>query len=118
MENEIIAKENGFIYKGNFYDKGDLLIADAYFLVSVETGKEYGLFLCNYKDIPKEETYKIIKKYEVRKGFNSLETFDTEDEAKDALKDCADWFRPNGTGEIWFKEFGLDGKLTLIYKNR
>ena len=42
--------------------------------------------------------------------------FPTEDEAKDALKDCADWFRPNGTGEIWFKEFGLNGKSTLILK--
>jgi len=60
--------------------------------------------------------------YFIKNSVNEYNTrisgyFPTEDEAKDALKDCADWFRPKGTGEIWFKEFGLDGKSTLIYAN-
>jgi len=42
--------------------------------------------------------------------------FLTEDEAKDALKDCADWFRPNGTGTIYFQEFGINGKCIKILR--
>lgn len=42
--------------------------------------------------------------------------FPTEDEAKDALKYCADWFRPNGTGTIYFQEFGIKGKCREILK--
>lgn len=82
MENEIIAKEKGFIYKGNFYDIGDLAVNKAYYLVNIETGEEYGAFLCGWGDLSLEATYKIKVKYEVRKGFNTLETFETEDEAK------------------------------------
>ena len=44
--------------------------------------------------------------------------FTTEDEAKDALNKCADWWRPKGTGEIWFQEFGVGAKKTMIFKNR
>lgn len=42
--------------------------------------------------------------------------FPTEDEARDALKDCADWFRPHGTGTIYFQEFGINGKCEEILK--
>ena len=44
--------------------------------------------------------------------------FITEDDAREALKLCADWYRPNGTGRIYFQEFGLDGETILIYENR
>ena len=44
--------------------------------------------------------------------------FETEDEAREALKSCADWFRPNGTGRIYFQEFGLHKESILIYENR
>lgn len=43
--------------------------------------------------------------------------FLTEDEAREGLKKCSNWFRPNGTGEIWFQEFGINGKKTLIFEN-
>lgn len=44
--------------------------------------------------------------------------FETEDEAREGLKSCADWFRPNDTGRIYFQEFGLHGKRTLVYENQ
>ena len=44
--------------------------------------------------------------------------FETEDEAREALKSCSDWFRPNGTGRIYFQEFGLHKEPILIYENR
>ena len=43
--------------------------------------------------------------------------FPTEDEAREGLKKCSNWFRPEGTGEIWFQEFGVNGKKTLIFEN-
>lgn len=43
--------------------------------------------------------------------------FKTLDEAKEALKECCDWFRPKGTGRIYYVEFGLNKKRTLVYKN-
>lgn len=82
MENEIISKEKGFLYKGDFYDCGDLTINKAYFLVNVKTGKEHNTFLCGWGELSLEDTYKIKIKYEVRKGFSTLEIFDTKDEAK------------------------------------
>ena len=42
--------------------------------------------------------------------------FETEDAAREGLKFCSDWFRSNGTGRIYFREFGLHGKTTLIYE--
>ena len=36
--------------------------------------------------------------------------FETEEEAREALKKCSDWYRPNGTGRIYFKEFGSTSK--------
>lgn len=43
--------------------------------------------------------------------------FTSLDDAKEALKLCSDWYRPKGTGKIYFTEFGLKGKTTLVYKN-
>ena len=40
--------------------------------------------------------------------------FMTEDEAREGIKNCADWFRPNGTGTIYFQEFGINGKRIEI----
>ena len=36
--------------------------------------------------------------------------------AKESLKYCADWYRPNGTGKIYYVEFGLNKKPKLIYE--
>lgn len=38
----------------------------------------------------------------------------TEDDAREALKKSSDWFRPEGTGMIYFQEFGIGGKRKLI----
>ena len=42
--------------------------------------------------------------------------FSTLEEAKEALKDCHDWYRSNGTGHIYFVEFGLKKTGKLVYK--
>jgi hypothetical protein len=42
--------------------------------------------------------------------------FTSLDDAMEALKSCSDWYRSEGTGEIYFTEFGLNGKTTLVYK--
>lgn len=43
--------------------------------------------------------------------------FQTLDEAKNALKKCSDWYRPRGTGRIYWIEFGLNKRAKLMYKN-
>ena len=42
--------------------------------------------------------------------------FSTLDDAKEALKECSNWFRPKGTGRIYFQEFGLNKPTKLVYK--
>ena len=32
--------------------------------------------------------------------------FESLDEAKEAIRYFADWYRPNGTGSIYFRQFG------------
>ena len=59
-----------------------------------------------------------IENYVSERGSCISGYFATEDDAREGLKFCADWFRPNGTGRIYFKEFGLHGKTTLIYESR
>lgn len=43
--------------------------------------------------------------------------FKTLGDAQDGLKECADWYRPKGTGKIYFKEFGLDKPARLVFEN-
>lgn len=43
--------------------------------------------------------------------------FKTLEEAMEGIKSCSNWFRPLGTGEIYFKEFGLNKPSILVYKN-
>lgn len=43
--------------------------------------------------------------------------FKTLDEAKEALKKCSDWYKPKGTGRIYWVEFGLNKRPKLMYKN-
>lgn len=42
--------------------------------------------------------------------------FPTLDDAKEALKECSNWYRPKGTGYIYFREFGLNKPNKLVYK--
>ena len=42
--------------------------------------------------------------------------FPTLEDAKKALKFCNDWYRPQGTGCIYFKEFGLNKPCKIVFK--
>ena len=42
--------------------------------------------------------------------------FKSLEEAKEALKECNDWWRPKGTGTIYYKEFGLGKHAKEVYK--
>lgn len=42
--------------------------------------------------------------------------FATLDNAKEALKDCFDWYRPHGTGRIYEVELGLGHQPKLVYQ--
>lgn len=44
--------------------------------------------------------------------------FATEEEARLALEKCYDWYRPDGTGKIYFQPCGLNSRRQLIYENR
>lgn len=44
--------------------------------------------------------------------------FKTFGEARDGLNDCADWFRDNGTGKIYFQEYGFGKRPRLVYESR
>lgn len=41
--------------------------------------------------------------------------FKTYDDAYEALKECSDWFRDKGTGQIWKVSFGLHAKREKVY---
>lgn len=41
--------------------------------------------------------------------------FETLDAAKEALAYCADWFREQGTGTIYFAPFGLNKPKIKVY---
>ena len=43
--------------------------------------------------------------------------FPTLKEAIKGVAECADWFRPNGTGKIYQVEFGIRGKQTLVWED-
>lgn len=42
--------------------------------------------------------------------------FQSYDDAFNELKNCSDWYRENGTGKIYFLEFGLNKKPILKYE--
>ena len=42
-------------------------------------------------------------------------TFQTYDDAKEALKECADWYCSKGTGRIYFQPFGLNRHSYQVY---
>lgn len=41
--------------------------------------------------------------------------FNTLNEAMEAIKECSDWYRENGTGEIWMTGFGLKSHKQQVY---
>lgn len=38
--------------------------------------------------------------------------------AKESLKHCAEWYRENGTGRIYFVEYGLDKPSILVFESK
>ena len=82
-EEDLVIKENYFIYKGNAYtDKEDITYSKANFIVNEETGKEYDLGYCFRDEIPEGTVFKFKNKYKVSRGYRDLETFDTKEETK------------------------------------
>lgn len=58
--------------------------------------------------------------YFIRNSYDEYEStitgyFSMLEAAKEALKDCADWYRPKGTGTIYFQEFGLNKAPKKVY---
>ena len=41
--------------------------------------------------------------------------FKTYDEAYEALKECSDWWMPNGSGRIYEVSFGLHSTWKMVY---
>lgn len=41
--------------------------------------------------------------------------FNTLNEAMEGIKQCSDWYRENGTGEIWMTGFGLKSHKQQVY---
>lgn len=44
--------------------------------------------------------------------------FGTFDDAVTALENCSDWFKPSGTGTIWFEPFGLKQKRIKVLEKK
>lgn len=82
-EGDLVVKEKYFIYKGNAYSlDSDITTSKSSYLINQDTNEEYAMYTCNSNDIPENVLLKKVMKYDVRKGFTIIETFDTEEEAK------------------------------------
>lgn len=80
---DLVIKEKYFTYKGNAYSfDSDITILKSSYLINQDTNEEYVMYTCNSSDIPENVLLKKVMKYDVRKGFSTIETFDTEEEAK------------------------------------
>lgn len=42
--------------------------------------------------------------------------FPTKDEAMKGLEKCSDWFNHDGTGTIYYQEFGVGGMRVKVYE--
>lgn len=61
--------------------------------------------------------YVIENTYCERGGLSNSGYFFSLGDAVDAIKGCADWWRPNGTGRIRRYEPGAHKPGTLVWKN-
>lgn len=83
MEN-IISKENGFIYKGEFYslNGGSLTICEEKILINMDTNEEYTCI----NELPIDNsTFTVKTKYGVTRGWNNIEVFETREEAEEFI---------------------------------
>ena len=87
-EKNLDIRKDYFLYKGEAYSyhSGDnLSIHENYEMINVGTQKSIILYggVANIKDfISEEDLYKIKIKYQVKKSFFDIETFDTKEEAE------------------------------------
>ena len=69
----------------------------------------------NGVEIPNEPGYFYISNTVDDWHSSTTGTFPTYDEAKEALKECADWYCSKGTGTIYFLPFGLYRHSYQVY---
>lgn len=69
----------------------------------------------NGVEIPNEPGYFYISNTVDDMHSKTSGTFQTYDEAKEGLKECADWYRSKGTGTIYFRPFGLNRHSYKVY---
>lgn len=69
----------------------------------------------NGVEIPNEPGYFYISNTVDDWHSQTSGTFPTYDEAKEALKECADWYCSKGTGTIYFRPFGLNRHSYQVY---
>ncbi len=65
--------------------------------------------------IPDEPGYFFISNTVDEWHSQTSGTFPTYDEAKEALKECSDWYCSKGTGTICFQPFGLYKHSYQVY---
>ena len=65
--------------------------------------------------IPDEPDYFYISNTVDEWHSQTSGTFQTYDAAKEAQKECADWYCSNGTGRIYFQPFGLNRHSYQVY---
>lgn len=71
--------------------------------------------IINGVEIPDVPGYFYISNTVNERDSRTSGTFQTFDEAKEALKDCADWYCDKGTGRIYFQPFGLNCGSYKVY---
>lgn len=49
-------------------------------------------------------------------GTHIMGYFPDLESTKEAMKSCGDWWRPDGTGEIYYIDFGLKADPELVYE--
>ena len=71
--------------------------------------------IINGVEVPDEPGYFFISNTVGEWQSQITGTFPNYDEAKEALKECADWYCSKGTGTICFQPFGLHRHSIQVY---
>ena len=71
--------------------------------------------IINGVEIPDEPGYFFISNTVNERDSQTTGTFQNYDEAKEALKECEDWYCSKGTGRIYFQPFGLKRRSYKVY---
>lgn len=86
-EKDVEIRKDYFIYKGEAYsyNNDDISIRKNYEIINQTTGKTtmfYGNIIDMENFVSEEDLYKIKIKYQVKKSFFDIETFNTREEAE------------------------------------